>query len=116
MKAAEIMTKRVFTVTPTTKVKELAALLHEKKVSGVPVLQDGALMGIVTEADILARKPGQNLVRNIMKTNVISITEESDVKEIAGILTKKKIKRVPVLRDGKVVGIVSRADIVKSIA
>lgn len=116
MNAGQMMTKRVFSVEPTTKVKELAGLLRDKKISGVPVLEGASLVGIVTEADILARKPGQNLVRNIMKTNVVTVTEGTDLKEVAGILARKKIKRVPVVRHGKVVGIVSRADIVKAIA
>lgn len=116
MKVDQIMTKRVFSVSPSNKVKELLALLRDKKISGVPVLETGKLVGIVTEADVLTRKPGQNLVRNIMKTNVVTATEDMDVKEVAGILARKKIKRVPVVKGGKVVGIVSRADIVKSIA
>lgn len=115
MKVAEIMTKRVFSVTPATRVKELVALLRDKKISGVPVLDGGSLVGIATEADILARKPGQNRVRNIMKTSVVTVTEDTDVKEAAGILARKKIKRVPVVKQGKVVGIVSRADVVRSI-
>lgn len=116
MNAAEVMTKRVFSVEPTTKVKELAGLLRDKKISGVPVLDGGELVGIVTEADILGRKPGQNLVRNIMKTNVVTVTEDTSLKDVAAVLAKKKIKRVPVVRDKKVVGIVSRADIVKAMA
>ena len=116
MNVAGIMTKRVVKATPTTKVKELAVLLRDKKISGVPVMDGEKLVGIVTEADILGRKPGQNLVRNIMETNVVTVTEDTKVKEAATVLAKKKIKRVPVMREGKLVGIVSRADIVKAMA
>jgi len=116
MKVAQIMTKKVYSVTPTTKVKELAVLLRNKRISGAPVLDGGKLVGIVTEADILARKPGQNLVRNIMKTNVTTVTEDMTEKAVAGVLARKKFKRVPVMREGKLVGIVSRADIVRAIA
>jgi CBS domain-containing protein len=116
MNAGELMTKKVSCVEPTTKVKELAQLLRDKKISGAPVLEMGKLVGIVTEADILSRKPGQNLVKNIMKTSVLTVTVGTSVKDVAVILAKKKIKRVPVVKEGKVVGIISRADIVRAMA
>jgi len=116
MNVAEIMTKRVFSVTPTTKVKELAALLRDKKIGGVPVIEEGKLAGIVTGADILTRKPGQNLVRNIMTTNVVTVTDSTRVREAARIVANKRITRLPVLSQGKVVGVVSAADIVKAVA
>ena len=115
--ARDIMTKRVVTVCPETKVSELAKLLAAKRISGVPVVDEcGCVVGIVTEADILGRKRGQNIVKSIMSSKVASVCDETPLEEIASLLSRKRIKRVPVLRDGKLVGIVSRADVVRAIA
>jgi tRNA nucleotidyltransferase (CCA-adding enzyme) len=117
LKARDIMTKRVVTVCPETKVSELAKLLAGKRISGVPVVDESkCVVGIATEADLLARKRGQNMVKAIMTTQVVSVGEETPLEEIAALLARKKIKRVPVLRGGKLVGIVSRADVVRAIA
>lgn len=117
--AADIMTKRVVTVTPRTSIKQLAALLAKRKISGAPVVDDPRkkqLVGIVSEADILAKPRGARYVSQIMKTKVVTVSPDAPVEEIARLLAKHKIKRVPVVEEGKVVGIVSRADIVKAMA
>jgi len=114
--AKDIMTKRVVTVSPSTTVKELTELLAAKKISGVPVVDEQKrVVGIVTEADVLAH-PGAKTVEEIMTKKVISVAPDTPVEEIAKLLAKKKIKRVPVIDKGKLVGIVSRADIVKAFA
>lgn len=115
MVARDIMTGEVITVKPGASVKDLAKLLHKHKISGAPVVDTkGRIVGIVSEADILARKGRQ--VKAIMSTKVIGITEETPVEEIAAIMTNQKVKRLPVLRGEKIVGVVSRADIVSAIA
>jgi len=115
--AKDMMTKRVVTVSPQSKVSELAKVLADRKISGVPVVDEyGAVVGIATEADILKRKRGQNTVKAIMTARVTTVCEETPLEEIAALLSAKKIKRVPVLRAGKLVGIVSRADVVRAIA
>jgi CBS domain-containing protein len=115
--AKDIMTKRVVTVSPRTTVKELTELLAAKKISGVPVVDEQKrVIGIATEADVLAH-PGAKTVEEIMTKRVISVKPDTPVEEIAKLLAKKKIKRVPVIDEkGKLVGIVSRADIVKAFA
>lgn len=114
--AKDIMTKRVVTVSPSTTVKELTELLAKKKISGVPVVDEKKqVVGIATEADVLAH-PGAKNVAEIMTKRVVSVTPDTPVEEIAKLLAKKKIKRVPVIDKGKLVGIVSRADIVKAFA
>jgi len=115
--AKDIMTKRVVTVSPRTTVKELTELLAAKKISGVPVVDEQKrVIGIATEADVLAH-PGAKTVEEIMTKRVISVKPDTPVEEIAKLLAKKKIKRVPVIDEkGKLVGIVSRADIVKVFA
>jgi len=115
--AKDIMTKRVVTVSPCTTVKEFTELLAAKKISGVPVVDEQKrVIGIATEADVLAH-PGAKTVEEIMTKRVISVKPDTPVEEIAKLLAKKKIKRVPVIDEkGKLVGIVSRADIVKAFA
>jgi len=113
--AKDIMTKEVITVKPSTTRDELAKILARNKISGVPVLdEEGSVIGVVTEADLL-QKAGKT-VGELMTKEVISVCEDTPIEEIAKILAEKGIKRVPVLKEGKLVGIVSRADIVKAFA
>lgn len=115
MVARDIMTKQVVTVDPQKSVKEVAKLLVDHRFSAVPVVdKQGKLVGIVSEADILARKGKQ--ARSIMSKEIISAHEDTPLEEVAQLLMTHRIKRVPILRRGKIVGIVSRADIVRAIA
>jgi CBS domain-containing protein len=115
MTAKQIMTRDVITVRPTTSVKELAMTLIKNQISGAPVAdRNGKIIGVVSEADIVAKKG--KTVRDIMTKKIISVSEETPVEEIARLMTTHKIKRLPVMNSGKVLGIVSRADIVSAIA
>lgn len=118
MIARDIMTTNVCTIQPQASVQEIAQLLYQKRISGAPVVDaDGRIIGIITEADIISKVDREGLsVGDIMSHEVISVEEETPVNEIAALLTERKIKRVPVVRDGKLVGIVSRADIVHAVA
>ena len=115
MIAKDIMTRDVITVSPTMKIKDLAMTLIKNQLSGAPVAgKDGKIVGIVSEADIVAKK-GKD-VRAIMSKKVISIGEDTAVEAIAQLMTTHAIKRLPVMNGAKIVGIVSRADIVSAIA
>jgi CBS domain-containing protein len=115
MLAKEIMTRDIIMVKPQMTVKQLAMLLIKNQISGAPVAaEDGKIIGIVSEADILAKKARQ--VKGIMSTKVVSVNEETPVEEIAQLMAMHKIKRLPVMKGNKIVGIVSRADIVSAIA
>lgn len=115
MIAKNIMTRDVITVSPDMAVKRVAALLIKNQISGAPVAdQKGNIVGVVSEADILAKKGKQ--VRQIMSTKVISVKEDTSVKEIARLMTTHRIKRLPVMNGRKVIGIISRADVVSAIA
>ncbi|MFQ5776160.1 MAG: CBS domain-containing protein [Kiloniellaceae bacterium] len=144
MLAQDIMTTNVVTVTPDVRVEDIARLLLERSISGVPVVDSaGRLMGIVSEGDLMRRREGEterraswwlNLLaspedrareyvkahgrraEDVMTRDVVSVAEDTPVGEIAQILEKRRIKRVPVLRDGKVVGIVSRANLLHGLA
>jgi CBS domain-containing protein len=115
MLAKNIMTRDIITVKPNMTVKQLAMVLIKNQISGAPVAaEDGKIVGVVSEADILAKKGRQ--VKGIMSTRVVSINEETPVEEIAKLMAMHKIKRLPVMKGNKIVGIVSRADIVSAIA
>jgi CBS domain-containing protein len=135
------MASAVVTASPDTTVEGLARLMINLRISGIPVLdKDGRLSGMVTEGDLLRRaeigterhrprwsepfssnsrlaaeyvKSHAKRVADIMTREVFSVDEMATLGEIADLLEAKKIKRVPVVHDGKVVGIVSRADLLK---
>ncbi len=144
MRAQDIMTRTVSTVRPATKLAELANKLVAEHVSGMPVVDDeGKLVGVVTEGDLLRRcetgteaqhgvwfslfrGPGRladeyvrshgRTVGDVMTQDVISVDENAELTDVVTLMTKRHIKRVPVLRDGKMVGLVSRADLVRVLA
>ena len=118
MIASDIMTSKVCTIRPEASAQEIAQLLYRERISGAPVVDaEGRIIGIITEADIISKVDREGLsVGDIMSHVVISVEEETPVNEIAALLTERKIKRVPVVCDGKLVGIVSRADIVHAVA
>jgi CBS domain-containing protein len=145
MKARDVMTLAVFTVKPTTSVKDVACLLMEQRISGVPVVDDeGKLVGIVSEGDLMHRseisterrhpwwldlmagdevlaaeeytKAHAKRVADIMTRKVITAKPDTPLHEIAETLEKYGIKRLPIVRDGQLVGIVSRANLVQAIA
>src|SRR5271169_2170487 len=141
MRARDVMVRAVVTTSPDTTVEELARLMINLRISGVPVMdRDGRLVGIVSEGDLLRRveigterhrprwsepyssnsrlaaeyvKSHAKRVADIMTREVFSVDEMATLGEITDLLEAKKIKRVPVVHDGKIVGIVSRADLLK---
>lgn len=111
MKVREIMTTAVVTVTPQTPVPVIAALLRENRISGVPVVDaDGAVVGLVSEYDMLARE-GQT-AGEVMTSSLIAVSENTDVDDVRHLLIDRRIRRVPVLSGQRLVGIVSRGDVV----
>jgi CBS-domain-containing membrane protein len=144
LKAKDIMTKDVITVKPGETVEDLARLLMEHKISGVPVVDDEKkIVGIVTENDLIRKnkrlhiptvvrlfdayillgsgkaeeeikKMAATTVDEIYTQKVVSINEETSVEEIATIMAEQHVHLLPVLSDNTVVGIVGKADVVRS--
>jgi CBS domain-containing protein len=115
LNVSDIMTTDVNTVSPQTPTENAARLLFSQSISGMPVVDDdGKLVGVVTEFDIIA-KEGRT-VGEIMSTDVVTVAEDTDAETVAQILTSRRVRRVPVVRDGAVVGIVSRSDLVRLFA
>ena len=144
MLASDVMVRNVVTVHPDTDVADAIKLLAEHDVSALPVLDDaGNLVGMLSEADLIHRveigtekhrpwwveavtgastlatefaKSHGKKVGEVMATGVISVSEDTALSEIAALFERKRIKRVPVVKDGKLVGIVSRSNLIQALA
>jgi len=115
MDVSDIMTTNVITVRDETAIEDAARLLARHRISGLPVVdQSGALIGVVTEYDLIAKKG--TTVADIMTRGVISVSPETDVDEVAHLLASRRVRRVPVVAGRRLVGIVSRSDLVQQIA
>lgn len=114
--ARDIMTPDPFTVTPETSMHDAAALLFEKRISGVPVCDDGGnLVGVLSEFDLIARTG--RTVAELMTRDVVSVPEMATVGAIRALFVSRRLKRVPVVgADGRLVGLISRADLVREVA
>ena len=116
MKVGEIMTQNVHSVTDDAPVRDVARMLDRYRISGVPVCDgDGHMVGLISEFDLIA-KPAARTAGEAMTRDVISVMEDTSVDEVRYLLVSRRIKRVPVLRGTRLVGIVSRADLVREIA
>jgi CBS domain-containing protein len=144
MRAIDVMVRDVATVRPETDFADAVKLLAEQDVSALPVVDaDNNLVGILSEADLVHRieigtekhrpwwleavtaastlarefaKSHGEKVGEIMTTDVVSVGEDMPLSEIASLLERKRIKRVPVTRDGKLVGVVSQSNLIQALA
>ena len=113
--ARDIMSRDLVTVLPAATFRELVELLARHRISGVPVVEEGGrLVGVATEADVLARSGAT--VADIMTRQVLTVTEDTPVDDIGRLLARERIRRVPVVRGERVLGIVSREDVVRAMA
>lgn len=147
MTARDIMHSDVVTIGPDATVRELADLLAEHAISGVPVVDAaGTLVGVVTEGDVIMqdaelhfphylqfldsviylesvrkfeerfRKTFGNKVADVMSTEVITVPPDATVHEITTLMADNNVNRLPVMEEGRLVGIITRGDIVRAIA
>jgi CBS domain-containing protein len=144
MRAHQIMTRNVITVRPDSSIVDAAKLMLERHVSGLPVLdKDGALVGIVSEGDFLRRSeigtqrkrprwlqylmsPGRaanefvhqsgRKVEEIMARDPVTVTEDTQLEELVSLMEKHDIKRLPVMQNDRLVGIVTRANLLQAVA
>ena len=144
MKAADVMITNVIAVGPDACVQDVARILLDSRISAVPVIaSDGKLLGIVSEGDLMRRaeagtgrrRPwwlailtGREVLANeyirehsrrvtdVMTRNVVTATADTPLSTIANLLEKNAIKRVPIVEEGKVIGIVSRANLLQALA
>ena len=144
MKAADVMVTNVISVTPDVLVQDVAYILLSNRISAVPIVDDeGELLGIVSEGDLMRRaetgtgrhrpwwlamltgrdiraldyaKEHSRRITDVMTSKVVTATPDTPLRDIATLLEKNGIKRVPIVKDGKMVGIVSRANLLQALA
>ncbi len=106
----EVMTRNVITFREDSTLEEIAATLSSRRITGAPVVTaEGHVVGIISETDVFSKKG--KTARDIMSPRVISVTEDTGIDEAARLLIGERIRRVPVIRDGKMVGLLSRSDV-----
>ena len=111
----EVMTRNVITFREDTPVDEVAKTLSSKHITGAPVVAaEGHVVGIISETDVFSKRG--KVARDIMSPRVISVTEETGIDEAARLLIGERIRRVPVIRGGKMVGLLSRSDVLEFFA
>jgi len=136
-----MMTKDVATIGPDATVRDAARLMVERGVSGLPVVDEGRVIGILSEGDLVRRtelgtetsgawwlvaladgaardyrKTHAISVRDVMSRPVFGVRPSASLREIAKLMAERHIKRVPVLEGGRLLGIVTRADLVRELA
>lgn len=142
MEARQVMTSPILTISPGATVRQAIELMLEKRVSGLPVVDEiGQLVGLISEGDLLHRSelgtekhrskwidfligPGRSAddyvhshsrrVADVMTTDVATVEETTPLEEVVKLMEKRRIKRVPVIRDGGVAGIVTRSDLLRA--
>ena len=142
LKVRDVMARSVVTVDRATPLKDVAGLLVDRRISGVPVLDsDGSVVGVVSEADLLVKEQGPEAIRHRRMARIFGDSSESraqlaklaavtageamtapavtiesgrPISEAAALMTARKVNRLPVVDDGRLVGIVTRADLVRA--
>lgn len=143
MKASDVMTHEVVSVRPDATIAEAIRLMGRHDISGLPVIAgDGALVGVVTEGDLLRRaelgtqKPRlwwaqifsdrtalaadfvhthAKTVADVMTREVLTVSDDATLEHVVTVMETHQIKRLPVLRDGRVVGVISRANLIRAL-
>lgn len=121
MKASEIMYRPVIAATRKTSARDVAGMLLMGEFSGVPVTDEaGEVVGIVSEVDLITTiRSGKTLettaAEEIMTKHVRTVDADAEIEEVMEIMDERNIIRVPVLEDGKLVGIISRTDVLKAL-
>jgi CBS domain-containing protein len=144
MKARDVMTRNVVSITPDSSIADMAKRMQQHRISGLPVINaGGALVGMVTEGDCLRRmetgtekkrsgwrsfltspetlaveyiRTHGRKVADVMTPDPITIGEDTNLDEVIHLMEKHQIKRLPVMKDGAVIGIVSRANLIQALA
>lgn len=116
MKVADIMTKEVDTCNPGHSLQEVAAKMKEINVGSIPICENEKLVGIITDRDIVVRGIADNLplesaVSEILSENMVTGNKDMSVEEAAELMADHQIRRLPIVENDKVVGIVSLGDI-----
>lgn len=117
MKVKDVMTKDIAYVNPDDNIERAAQLMSEYNVGSVPVCDNGRVLGIVTDRDITLRSVAKGTesrsqcVRDIMTSNPVCGSPEQDIHDAARIMSERQIRRLPIVENGNLVGMVALGDI-----
>lgn len=113
-RVSEIMSRGVLTVGPEQPIDDVVAVIVDHVITSVPVVDDDLrCIGIVSESDVLGRRG--RVVADIMTRDVLTVEEASSLEEAAELFLTRRIRRLPVIRDGTLVGVLTRADLVRHV-
>lgn len=112
----EVMTTDIDYCTPLDNVFEAAVKMHDLNVGAIPVVENGRLIGMITDRDLVVRgiaekRPGSSQVTEVMSKDIITISPDTPVQEAAQQMAEHQIRRLPVVEGGRLVGIVSLGDL-----
>ena len=119
LKAFEVMTRPLATCGPDTNVTDVAAIMHDRDIGDVLIVEDGKLRGIVTDRDLTLQAltgqddPRQTAISKYMSTKVVTGEPAWDLAQVSGVMAKHQIRRLPIVQDGQLVGIVSLGDVAR---
>lgn len=117
LKVKDIMTKSVAYINPEASVTEAAQLMQKHNVGSIPVCDKNGVIGLVTDRDIVVRNvahgtdPHSTPVKNVMTSQVTTVSPEMDAEQVSGIMSKNQIRRIPVVDNNMLVGIVALGDL-----
>jgi CBS domain-containing protein len=112
----DMMTENVATVTPNQTIQEAATLMSQYNVGSIPVVENGQVRGIITDRDITLRSTAQGLesttpVSQVMSTSIVSGNPNMNVQEAASLMSENQIRRLPIIENNQLVGVVALGDI-----
>jgi CBS domain-containing protein len=118
--AGAIMTPKLTTVHPTASIEEAIELLLQEQISGLPVVDEGErLVGVITEFALLAvaydKRVKNHTVRQHMTRELITVDVEDPISRVADLCIVHRVRRVPVLQDGRLVGVIARRDVLRAL-
>ena len=115
----EVMTRDVRACEPNATVAEAAKVMAREDVGPVPIVEDGRLVGLVTDRDIVVRvvaegrDPNETTVNEIASTELVTVSPDDDLDEALNLLARRQVRRLPVVEGDRLVGIVAQADIAR---
>ncbi len=118
LKAEDVMVKKLITVAPDVKIAYADLLMTRNSIGGLPVVKEEKLVGIITQRDIMYARNysiGNLEVKDLMSKEVVTVEPDTKLKEILKVMLENKIERIPVVKDGKLVGMVVHNKILKKI-